>query len=84
MVSTNSIHTKDEWLTLKRQYNFMCLCCKKHEPQIKLTADHIIPWAKGGTDHISNIQPLCGSCNSRKYTSIVNYIDLFEKENHVG
>lgn len=40
-----------------------CAACHKKE---KLTADHIIPLSKGGTNWPRNIQGLCPSCNSRK------------------
>lgn len=64
-------HTKAEWELLQAQYNWTCPCCKKQG--IKLTRDHIIPVVKGGSDNIENIQPLCGSCNSRKQVKIVKY-----------
>ncbi len=66
-------HSLKEWQALKEKYNYMCLCCKKQEPFIKLTEDHIIPLSCGGSNNIDNIQPLCGSCNSQKHTSIIDY-----------
>jgi 5-methylcytosine-specific restriction endonuclease McrA len=59
-------HTLQEWKDLKEQYSYMCVCCKKLEPSVTLTEDHIIPLTWGGRDSIDNIQPLCASCNARK------------------
>lgn len=31
--------------------------------------DHIVPVARGGTDALSNLRPICGPCNRRKGAS---------------
>lgn len=62
--------TDDEWLVLCEGHNHRCACCGKKK---KLTIDHIVPLSKGGTNYISNIQPLCKSCNSRKGAKTIKY-----------
>ena len=79
-LNAEGTHTDQEWQELKEKYAFTCLCCKNQEPFIKLTQDHIVPLSRGGTDYISNIQPLCQSCNSRKNTKVIDYTLIKEEE----
>ena len=69
-VDAEGSFTKKEWIDLCNKYGNKCLCCGEKK---KLTADHVIPLEKGGTNYITNIQPLCGSCNSRKHTKAIDY-----------
>lgn len=66
--------TYGEWSRLKAQYDYTCLRCKRKEPEISLTQDHIIPLLLKGNNYISNIQPLCKSCNPSKGVKIERYI----------
>lgn len=61
----------EEWESLLDSYKHRCACCD--QSGLRLTADHIVPVAKGGTSDIDNIQPLCQPCNSRKGTKIVKF-----------
>jgi 5-methylcytosine-specific restriction endonuclease McrA len=65
--------TDAEFRELCEKYGNKCLRCG--QTGVKLTADHVIPISLGiaHTDEISNIQPLCLSCNSKKHTKTVDY-----------
>lgn len=63
-IGAEGSHSLIEWEELKLQFNNKCAICDKSKP---LTKDHIKPISKGGSDYISNIQPLCRNCNSKKH-----------------
>ena len=54
--------------TLYGQQEGRCRGCRHHFPFQNFTVDHIVPRAKGGTDHLDNLQLLCNHCNSVKGT----------------
>lgn len=68
-------HTRKEWENIKGIFGNKCALCRKDGI---LTKDHIIPLSKGGTDFSDNIQPLCRSCNSRKWKFIYENPELLK------
>ena len=61
----------EEFKALCESYGNKCLACGDIEATLE--ADHVVPLTRGGTDDIGNIQPLCGSCNRKKFVSIIDY-----------
>lgn len=66
----NSSFSKEEWKFLLNFYGNRCLSCGTDK---KLEPDHVIPLSKGGLNIMSNIQPLCRSCNSKKGAKTIDY-----------
>lgn len=73
IAENGGFHSNREWETLKFESKFTCLSCKLQEPVIKLTRDHVVPLLLGGTNDITNIQPLCFKCNREKHTKTIRY-----------
>jgi 5-methylcytosine-specific restriction endonuclease McrA len=69
-ISSGGNYTKREWWALCDYYGNKCLACGECKA---LTADHIVPVSKGGKNDLSNIQPLCGQCNSKKGGKTIDY-----------
>ena len=51
-----------------------CAGCNTHFELRNLEVDHIIARNKGGTDHIENLQMLCGNCNRVKGDRGMEYL----------
>ncbi len=60
--------TTEQWLAVCDHFGNKCPGCGRYA---KLTQDHIIPLSLGGTNDISNIQPLCQSCNCKKNNRVL-------------
>jgi len=63
--------TPAQWESVLDFFGHKCLCCGKEN--VKLTMDHVIPVALGGSHTVDNIQPLCGPCNSGKKDKYIDY-----------
>jgi len=69
--SATGSHTQAEWTAILSIYDGRCPCCGSNGKN--LTKDHIIPLSEGGSNSASNLQPLCGPCNSRKGARIIDF-----------
>ncbi len=69
--------TIDQFYEVCAEYEDHCLRCLQKKDREKLSADHVIPLARGGAHDIENIQPLCRRCNSRKHAQTIDYRPTF-------
>ena len=51
-----------------RRCRLYCPGCRIALPFRNFKIDHVIPRAKGGSDHVDNLHLLCGACNRAKGT----------------
>ncbi|MCY4543288.1 MAG: DNA methyltransferase [Rhodobacteraceae bacterium] len=58
------------------QQEGQCAGCDTHFEARNLEVDHIIARVKGGTDHLENLQLLCGSCNRIKGDRGMEYLQV--------
>jgi 5-methylcytosine-specific restriction endonuclease McrA len=56
---------KSQWWKTKLSQG-VCHYCGEHFPAKKLTMDHILPVARGGSSSKGNIVACCKECNTRK------------------
>lgn len=57
----------DVQIAVWKRDNGKCVFCDSSE---KLHFDHIIPFSKGGSNEIDNIQILCAKCNLKKHDKV--------------
>jgi 5-methylcytosine-specific restriction endonuclease McrA len=70
-------HTQAEWEAICARQRNLCEACGD---ECKLTKDHIVPLSMGGSNDASNLQGLCGPCNSRKGARIAIDTNLTVRE----
>ena len=67
-------HTADEWGEMLAVFGYSCLRCGALASSgARIVKDHITPVYQGGSDAISNIQPLCSRCNQSKGPESTDY-----------
>lgn len=58
-------HSEEDWVSILEEFSYRCVKCGC-VPNGRPTKDHILPLCMGGSDELSNLQPLCRECNSSK------------------
>lgn len=60
-----AVSKRTRYEVLKRD-NHSCRYCGGSAPDVKLTVDHVVPVALGGTDNPDNLVAACADCNAGK------------------
>ena len=59
----------DNWNRILAHYHGVCAACGNLADEKGFQQDHKVPRSRGGTDALTNWQPLCDSCNNIKSTA---------------
>jgi len=70
MARSIATHTKEDWNDMLLFFKNTCVKCGSKEFIVK---DHIVPIYQGGSDGITNLQPLCRTCNSSKGSENIDF-----------
>lgn len=60
--------------------HFNLYAVNQYGHEILMTRDHIIPKSRGGQELMSNMQPMCCKCNSRKGSKLVTITPVTHQE----
>lgn len=64
-LSKRSFSERDKRTAYEKQ-NGICPICGEHHDYSDMEGDHIVPWWRGGTTTLDNLQMLCKKCNGKK------------------
>lgn len=67
---------KSQWWKTKLSRG-ICYYCGEHFPAKKLTMDHLLPVARGGSSSKGNIVACCKECNTRKSNMLPSELEEF-------
>jgi HNH endonuclease/Homing endonuclease associated repeat len=65
-----ALSLRKRFFVLKRDH-FACVRCGASGVGVRLEVHHRFPFAKGGSDHLSNLESLCYGCNRGQRDSVV-------------
>jgi hypothetical protein len=65
-----ALSLRKRFFVLKRDH-FACTRCGASGVGVRLEVHHRFPFAKGGNDHLSNLETLCFDCNRGQRDSVV-------------
>lgn len=71
--NSKDILNAEEWNIVLQLQGYKCIKCNNYFDKIDPTIDHIIPVTRGGNFNKTNVQALCGSCNSKKGIKTIDY-----------
>jgi|SRR3990167_2317427 len=65
-----ALSLRKRFFVLKRDH-FACVRCGASGVGVRLEVHHRFPFAKGGSDHLTNLETLCYDCNRGQRDSVV-------------